>query len=371
LVEGTDIGLLFDGNNDDDLDRVVDGWRIFKAAHRSRIALSAQLPAPLTDSHTPARDGQIVLSLEDLRLKWEGERKRSSASKGDMKNMVKLFVGTCGNLPVHEINPSHRIAFRDAVQRMTGRWDRPLKAQSRNKLMRALQGLGGYAEGLGVVTMNPLRFKPFEVTEETQREPFTDDDLTKLFKSPAWTNRSAKYAEFILWFFRIGAYTGARIGEIAQLHADDIFEHHGTWVFRFTFDDEDGGQQSKTRQIKIVPVSDQLIRWGFLKFVERRKGGRLFPEVKPNRDGNWSAYVSPKVSDMLRKAGFPKEYVAHSWRHTLATRLRGKAEDSIVQRITHPPKSGGSVWSQYGDVEIEEMRKAVNKLTYKVSWPKT
>jgi integrase len=352
------------------LDELVVAYKVFVASTRARVDLSAQLPAPLTDSQTKTRDGQIVMSLEELRVKWEAERKRSTASKGDVKNMVKLFTATNGNIPVHEINASHRINFRDAVQRMTGRWGKPPKAQSKNKLMRALQGLGSYAEGINVVTSNPLKFKPFTVTDVTDRESFTDEDLTKLFKSAAWANRSKDYRTFIDWFFRIGAYTGARIGEIAQLRAEDVFEHHGTWVFRLTFEDEEGGRQSKTRRIKIVPVADQLIRWGFLKFVESRKGGQLFPNVKPNAAGNWSAAVSPKVSAVLRKAGFPKEYVAHSWRHTIGTRLRGKAEDSVVKRLTHPPKTGGSVWHRYGDVEIAEMKKAVNKLVYKVEWPK-
>jgi integrase len=349
------------------LDELVIAYKLVCASQRHRMDLTTQAPAPLTDSMVKTQDGQIVMSLEELRLKWEEERTtRSAASKGDVRNMVKLFTVTNGNLAIHEVTAAHRMAFRDAVQKMTGRWGRAPKAQTKNKLMRALQGLGSYAVDLNVITINPLTFKPFAETDVVLRRPFMDEDLTRLFKSPAWAGRSKKYRTFIDWYFRIGAYTGARIGEVAQLRSEDVFEHHGVWVIRFTYDDEEG-LQNKTRETRLVPVADQLVRWGFLDFVKSRKG-QLFPVVKPNAAGNWSAYVSPKVNAMIRRAGFGREYVAHSWRHTLITRLRGKAEDSVVQRITHESGSG-SVWSKYGEVEIAEMRKAVNRIAYRVEWP--
>ena len=366
----TRTGDALAGDNQDVLDRLVEGWKIFRAAFRARVELRAQLAVPLSTSQAPTRDGQIIMSLDEVRVKWEKERKRSVASKNDTKFMVDLFVATCGNLPVHEINASHRMALREVVQELKTRSrgkPRPMKAQSRNKLMRCLAGLGSYAEGVGV-TSNPLRFKAFSVTDETVREGFEDSHLKQVFESKAWKVRSPKYRNFILWFFRIGAYTGARIGMIAQLRAEDVFERDGVWVIRFTYDGDEvvDGRQSKTRQIIVVPVADQLIKWGLLDLVEKRRGGQLFPEIKPDSNGQWSGRVSDKVSKVLRGAGLPKEFVGHSWRHTLIERLRGKAEDSIVKMITHPPKSKGSVWARYGRAEIATMQKAVNLLNYMV-----
>jgi integrase len=364
--DGTKVRDILHEDSWEDLNQLATTWETFRAAHRRRIGLSAQLPSKLVNSNTPTEDGQIVMSLTDLEDRWLKEKDRSHAVKADMKRMVSLFVALNGNLPIHQITASHRLKFRDAVQAIPD-----IKAQTQNKLMRTLAALGQLAEKIGAVTSNPIRTFAFEVTDEIIREAFEDTHLKQVFESNAWKARSPKYREFIFWYFRIGAYTGARIGEIAQLRTEDVFERDGEWVFRFTYDDEEteDARQSKTKQVKIVPVADQLIKWGLLELVESRKGGQLFPEVTPDTKGNWSGKVSPPVSRVLRGAGLPEEFVGHSWRHTLIERLRGKAEDSIVQMITHPPKSKRSVWSRYGRAQIVTMKKAVNLLDYNVKWP--
>jgi hypothetical protein len=159
------------------------------------------MPSPLVNSNTPTEDGQIVMSLTDLEARWLS-KKRSHAVELDMKRMVSLFVATKGNLPVHEITASHRLAFRDAVQAIPD-----IKSQSRNKLMRTLSALGSLAEKMGAVTTNPIRTFAFEVTDEIEVEPFTDKQLNDLFRSPNWAKRSPTYARFLAWAFVIGAYT--------------------------------------------------------------------------------------------------------------------------------------------------------------------
>ena len=53
--------------------------------------------------------------------------------------------------------------------------------------------------------------------EASHYEPFSDDDLKKLFGSTEYRDQSfAKASEF--WIPLLGLYTGARINELAQLH---------------------------------------------------------------------------------------------------------------------------------------------------------
>jgi integrase len=360
---GARTGTQFDADNLDILDRLVEGWKFYRAAFKARINLSAQLPIELPNATIPTKDGQIIMGLTDLEKKWLGEKKRRASNAGDMRQMVEMFVALNGNLPIHEIAAVHRMALREAVQQL------PVKNQTKDKKMRTFQALGSYAEGLGIVTVNPLRFRPFGITEEVVRESFTDDHLRMIFKSEAWAKRSRKYRDFIRWFFVIGAYTGARIGEIAQLRGSDVYQHHGVWVIRMVFDEKEG-RTSKTKQTKLVPVANALIQYGFLKFAQSCGHGQLFPEIKPNSDGQWSARVSPNISKLLRGVGLPEQYVAHGFRHTFTTRLRGKVEDSVLRRITHPKGKGRSVWENYGEVEMAEMQAAVNKLVYRVEWPR-
>ena len=350
------------------LDDLIIAYKVVCASQRRRMNLTMQLPAPLKESKVKTEDGQIVMSLDELREQWEAEKERSQQTKDLMKRMITLFVATCGNLAVHEITGQHRIQFREAVMASPG------KAQTKNVRMKQFRALGSYAAKLGVVNSNPLEFLRFEETDVVERESFSDTILKQIFGSTAWVERSPKYREFIRWFFLIGAYTGARLGEIAQLYSDDVFEFEGHWVIRIAHDPA-RKQRAKGKKTRLVPVSKHLVRLGFLNLVKARqketRNPQLFPEMKPGYDGHWSRPVSPALSKLVRDAGLSQEYVGgHGWRHTFITRLRGKVADSVAERITHP-RGTGSIQRRYGSVEICEMQKAVDLLVYNVEWPKS
>jgi integrase len=359
-------GHHLDGDNDMVLDRLVETNKVFRAALKIRVNLSAQLPAPLAHSNMPAETGEIRLSMSQVEERWLNEKKRRATNIGDMKRMVSVFVAVNGNLPMREIAAFHQLAFRDHIQQLD------IKPQSKNKLLRTISALGGYAHGIGAVTTNPLKFRFFQGGEETARESYEDEDLNKIFRSVVYKKRSQsdrKYANFIKWFFRLAPHTGARIGELAQLRAEDVYQHHGTWCIQLT-NDEQTGQSTKGKKTKLVPVAKGLINLGFLKFVKKVKTGQLFPEVIPSKDGIWSHRVSKEVNDVIRGNGFSKAYVAHGFRHTLKTRLRTAGViDTVSDFITHPGGKKSSIGAKYGKVEVAAMKKAVDALNYKVSWP--
>ena len=67
-------------------------------------------------------------------------------------------------------------------------------------------------------------------------------------------------------------YSGARPGEIAQLHVADMREQHGVWIMHITAEGE-GGKRTKTKgSMRVVPVHSELIRLGLIK--HRNAGGQ-------------------------------------------------------------------------------------------------
>src|SRR5580698_6331785 len=55
-----------EGEDEDPLARLIDGYKLFKAAYRARVNLSALLPAPLADSNVATEDGQTGVSLSEV-----------------------------------------------------------------------------------------------------------------------------------------------------------------------------------------------------------------------------------------------------------------------------------------------------------------
>ena len=135
------------------------------------------------------------------------------------------------------------------------------------------------------------------------RESYTDDRLTRIFSLPLFVGAAADdvrlpgkvmVADWRFWIPLICAYTGGRLGEIAQLRTVDIQVHGGHTVIQIT--DEDADMSVKTKDsIRTVPLHHELIRLGFTAYVASRVTAgdeRLWPELKLNRHGRYSGSVS-------------------------------------------------------------------------------
>jgi integrase len=162
-------------------------------------------------------------------------------------------------------------------------------------------------QGLGEVfpDRNPLDVvKPpkAEATDSAARTIRLDEAMIIL---KAARNESKPERRWLPWMC---AYSGARIGEVAQLGPDDFFCVGDDWFYRLTSEDDKlikGGYS-----IRRVPVHPALIDEGLLQFVEEgRKGGsnRLFPN---RSQGNIRDWVRNELG-LTRRELAPN----HGWRH--------------------------------------------------------
>ncbi|MCT7655420.1 hypothetical protein MBH78_13535 [Oceanimonas sp. NS1] len=85
----------------------------------------------------------------------------------------------------------------------------------------------------------------------------------------------------------MGLYTGARLGEIAQLRLEDVVQVGDVWLLNVTKDDDDSAEDARTVKtaaaIRSIPIHSALIKLGFLDYVEtvRHTGAfKLFPSLK-------------------------------------------------------------------------------------------
>jgi hypothetical protein len=71
------------------------------------------------------------------------------------------------------------------------------------------------------------------------------------------------------WIPWLCAYTGARVGELAQLRKEDVIERDGIRAIRIT---PEAGTV-KSRQTRVVPLHEHLTAQGFLKFASEHAEG--------------------------------------------------------------------------------------------------
>ena len=164
------------------------------------------------------------------------------------------------------------------------------------------------------------------------------------------------------WVPWICAYTGARVNEITQLRAEDVFKVGDFWVIRIT---PEAGS-TKTQQARTVALHPDLIEQGFPAVAAKRKGP-LFYDPERYRGGSSGNPQAKKVGEYLarwvREIGVDDPVVLpnHGWRHRFKTQARLANMDPEIRDVIqgHSPRNVGAT---YGDTFPEVSLREISKL---------
>ncbi|WP_181708284.1 hypothetical protein [Chthonobacter rhizosphaerae] len=265
--------------------RAIDGIK-------QRLA-GEEVPTPRVEE-SPSRPG---VTLRQVFERWangggRGARKPSEGAINEARRSVDRFVELYDDLPISVITKAHGRAFRDALAQLPARLPDNFRrlplpdllkcdlnryprrsAQTVNKTLALLGGILARADKDGYFEVLASWSNPFHVgfeialSEREPYEPFSADELRKLFASPVFVHGTRPLGgrgEAAYWLPLIALYSGARRTEIAQLRIRDLRQgENGIWFFDFT--DEGHEQSLKTASsVRSVPVHRELIRLGLL-----------------------------------------------------------------------------------------------------------
>ena len=148
------------------------------------------------------------------------------------------------------------------------------------------------------------------------------------------------------WAALIGLYTGARVGEIAQLYLSDFVEEDGIPCVRIATDSD--GQSLKTEASRrLVPIHPGLVELGLLERVKelRRQGKeRLFHDMRIDGRAGAGNAISKGFGYYLDKLGIKPRRVNgivgfHRLRKTVIQELQGSRLPAERRRafVGHEP----------------------------------
>lgn len=291
----------------------------------------------------------------------------------DRRATIRRFVESAGELPVSAYTAEHISAFKRALRDypknaehlypgmsfdkiiVQARKDgaEPIAPKTINNKLSQLSAFGAWLE-LNTTGFKAERFRTTLVRDarpDQRMRPFSDAEVKAILQAKAFTgcesekNQSApgtyRIRDWRYWVPLISAYTGARLGEIAQLRCVDIRSVDGVWVFDIT--DEGEGQQLKTRTSRrVVPVHSELVRLGLLDARQQAvdKGHEwVFEEVVPDRYGRRATPIGKWFRKFLARLGIAQDArgALHRFRHTVVTKLRaaGYPDHEIAPLIGH------------------------------------
>jgi integrase len=361
-----------------------------QAQHRRNVGeLEAVGESPVIErvrqrERDKARPGETLLDLFDRyaeqRLAEEGKRGDTLAQDRKVVEQFAEFVGA--DRAVASIKPEHVRDYRDTMRQLPPKWrdradmrgltmrEAAVKARSKDMPRVALTTINKHLSTISPLfawlieerwdLSNPctgLFFK--RVKGKNPRPPLGTERLNAVLASPLFTGFEAdgkehrpgeiRAKDWRYWIPMLCLFTGMRVGEAAQLRAEDVSRHEsGVWIIDIQHAPEKG-QTTKAGQSRASVAHAKLVELGFIAFVEERRaaGGdsRLFPELVANDRDQLGAEPSAFWRDYLTRIGVKAGadgLGAHSFRHELADRLRvevGLVDDQIAVALGHDQKS--------------------------------
>jgi integrase len=262
------------------------------------------------------------------------------------REQARGFVQMLTQVPRHADRKFPSLTIVQAVEAAKQRPDAGvISIANVNAYLNKFSGVLNWAVEEGYLDKSPakgLRL-PDPVKKRDKRRPFSIEQLRRIFHSPLYTGcvddvygyakvGDARPRRARFWIPLIALFSGMRMNEICQLKAADIRTLDGVQCFVVI---EDGDKRVKTAASeRAIPIHQELIRIGFLAFVDEQRAARqndLFHELSPGPYGYRSTNFSKWFSRFLVNISASEPLTCfHSFRHCFRDALRESRADREV-----------------------------------------
>jgi integrase len=174
----------------------------------------------------------------------------------------------------------HRLAV------INPRNNRPISPKTiKDSDLAGLKTVFGWAVVNGKMASNPAEGVTIKLGQprRLRSKGFTDAEATAILRAALYVKRGGETPGTFAakqWVPWLCAYTGARVGELAQLRKEDVRRQAEHWVITIT---PEAGTV-KTNEARDVVLHPHLVELGFVAFVNAAPSGHLF--LKVSREGD-------------------------------------------------------------------------------------
>ncbi len=349
----------------------AEGMALVNVAIRERdkgnIVFESKLPPPvvLTDTNSNQEE-----TLESLRLYWLTQSVKSRTAKAEAITIINKFKLMVGDIKPKDITRNQVVQLKDKML------EDGLAPATINKGRGILAAIFSTALENGKIAVNPFSdMLKLKVPKGEVERPYNLEELKVIFDSPVFTlgERPKRFqGESVYWIPLLALYSGARMNELGQIYTEDVGIEDNT-DFYMIKQDTPTGRTTKTGESRRVPIHPDLIKMGFLDYVDtmRADGNKqLFPELKVTRtDGKladkWGDWWRGYVRRDLGIIRIPQP--THGFRHTFIAHCRRSRVDSEHMRIISGHKINTMDNAAYKTVgfPLEPLYEELQKLTFR------
>jgi len=328
-------------------------------------------------------------SYQESKKKW-----KRAANRKYHTAVFDLFREFYGNKLVHAYTREDAENFLERLQKMPHRWKSKsaiqrlpyekvinlgystIEPRSVSIYLTRIRSLFKYAVTARYSDWNIFDEVTIEV-EEKNGVPYNKQELQLLFNEKSFMRFQRLETPSRYWAPLIAAWTGMRLAEIFQLSVADIYNYHQIPVIDIN---AKSGKTVKTRQsVRIIPIHNDLINFGFLDYVAQRRKDRksncLFPEYPPQGEDSGRSFSTlfGRYRDTLKTSLgknendlFQKGKNMHAFRHLFIKEQRRCKIDGLVARQICGHSTAKDTNDKYGidpmksDAEIKEIIETLN-----------
>jgi integrase len=345
--------------------------------------------------------------LGSLLTQWEQNRSRHIVpeSRELYAARFRAFIDFVDDIPYPVVSKAHITRFLEHLV-----FEQDLSENTVNDgYLPALQAVFSYAHSMNRIDVNPAegvskpkRHRSERATRKRERPPFDKSTLDIFFSSSWYAGLSASvgrsgavigHARF--WVPLLQLLQHLRPEEACQLELSDVGVKQGVPAIcveeEFVVEADDDKRSSMPRRKRAkssatkrwVPVHEQLLKLGWLEFVEaaRKNSGQgwLFPEL-PRGKNNSDAF-GKKINRYLHTS-LQLAQVQYSLRHTWEDERRRAQSSAAMASAAWPPGMYFAIagrattaeegsGSGYGEgYDVSDMKPFLNQLRFDgVTWP--
>lgn len=323
------------------------------------LVAAGGVPEPTPIAPPPPSAAQAAaMSLDALFERWRAETKPAPNTVSTWRGAIRNFKAHIGSSAddIRRIETAQVLAWKDALL-AAGRPPSTVNGSD----IACLNAIFNWAVRNRLLPDNPA--KGIKATEKVQagtsKLPYTDAEVGKLLMLAR-----AETLPHLRWLPWLAAATGARIGELAQMHADQI-EISGVTSVLHIRPAADGGRLKTAESERSIPVHSALVNEGFLDLVRSVGQGPLFyghssgdPDKKHASKGKTNV-----VAAWIRSKGFVEKRKApnHAFRHWFkSAAAKAGIEDSMADALQGHVRRGSA--DKYRHFDIETMAAAIEKI---------
>jgi len=297
-------------------------------------------------------------SIKDFFTRWltAGEIEWGAKTFDRYSGIIKRFLEWLG--PVVDLGIQHLDSVQ--IKEYRDHLAKKHSAGSVNTALAAIQAALSRAFRDALVDVNQAARvdRLAENTSGRQRRAFTESELKLILgaANPEWHGMTL-----------VGAYTGARLGDVANL----------TWQNIDLAAKEIHFRQEKTGKNLSIPIAAPLFRW--LERQDKKKGPLFLRGFSSMQRNIPTGALSHQFRKILEKVGLaePRTHQStgkgrdakretgglgfHCLRHTATTMLKSAGASDVVARAIVGHDSA-AVSRTYSHIGIDTLRQAINKL---------